>query len=66
MKNNSTILDLIKTRHNWTEEILSQQIENRKKLIDYMTGESLNEFDIASLIQRYYVDPINTMRYINQ
>lgn len=66
MKNNSTILELIKTRHNWNEEFMNQQIENRKKLIDYMTGESLNEFDIASLIQRYYVDPVNTMRYINQ
>jgi len=66
MKNNSAILDWIKKRHNWNEEILHQQIENRKKLIDYMTGESLDEFDIASLIQRYHIDPENTMQSIKQ
>jgi flagellar protein FlaI len=65
-KNESTILDSIKTRHNWDEGIMSQQIEDRIKLIDYMKNESLDELDISSLIQKYYIDPINTMRSINQ
>jgi flagellar protein FlaI len=65
-KNESSILDSIKTRHNWDEGIMSQQIEDRIKLIDYMKNESLDELDISSLIQKYYIDPINTMRSINQ
>ncbi|VVB92709.1 Type II/IV secretion system protein [uncultured archaeon] len=57
----SFVLEDIMARRNWDEKKLREELENRKKLLDYMVEKDMDEFDIVSLIQSYYVNPEKTM-----
>ncbi len=61
----SFVLETIMERHNWDEKKLKSELNNRKRILEYMTEKQLDEFDIVSLIQSYYADPENTMKSID-
>ena len=62
----SFILEDIMFKLNWDEERLRLELENRKKLLNHMVEEDMDEYDIISLIQSYYVDPQKTMQAIGE
>ena len=62
----SFILEDIMFKLNWDEERLRLELENRKKILNHMVEEDMDEYDIISLIQSYYVDPQKTMQAIGE
>ncbi|MCE8426467.1 MAG: type II/IV secretion system ATPase subunit [Candidatus Methanoperedens sp.] len=56
----SFVLEDIMARLNWDEARLKSEIERRCKLLEFMVKENLDEYDIVSLIQSYYIDPEKT------
>ncbi len=62
----SFVLERIMARRNWDENKLVMELENRRKLLDYMVGKELDEYDIVSLIQGFYLDPESTIRHIEK
>lgn len=60
----SFVLEDIMVRRNWDENRLNQEIENRKKLLQYMVEKDMDEFEVVSLIQNYFADPEKTMKFI--
>jgi flagellar protein FlaI len=61
----SSVLSAIMTRRGWDELKLRFEIENREKILRYMVDRDLDEYDIVSLIQRYYTDPESVMDKVN-
>ncbi|MDD5616998.1 MAG: type II/IV secretion system ATPase subunit [Candidatus Methanoperedens sp.] len=62
----SYILDGIMVKHGWDEKKLKFELDNRRKLLEYMVKKDMAEMEIVSLIQNHYVDPQNTMRRIEK
>ncbi|HEY9204883.1 MAG TPA: type II/IV secretion system ATPase subunit [Candidatus Methanoperedens sp.] len=60
----SAVLEDIMTRRNWDENRLKKELENREKLLEYMIEKEMDEYDIVSIIQSYYVNPDKTMKII--
>jgi flagellar protein FlaI len=60
----SYVLDAIKARHSWDEKTLKLELDNRRILLEYMVKKDMDEFEIVSLIQNFYVDPQNTMKQV--
>lgn len=60
----SYVLDAIMTRRGWDEKKLRSEIENRAKILGYMVEKDLDEYDIVSIIQRYYLDPESAMKEV--
>ncbi|HIE32384.1 MAG TPA: secretion system protein E [Methanosarcinales archaeon] len=58
---NSSVLNAIMARRGWDEKKLRSEIGNREKILRYMVDRDMDEYDIVSLIQRYYTDPENVM-----
>ena len=44
--------------HNWDEQKVNLELKNRKEILEYMVEKEMDEFDIVSLIQNYYVDAL--------
>ena len=61
----SYVLESIMARHSWDEKKLMTELDNRKKLLEYMVKRDMDEFEIVSMIQSYYVDPQNTMKRVD-
>ena len=60
----SYVLDAIKVRHSWDEKKLKLELDNRRLLLEFMVKKDMDEFEIVSLIQNYYVDPLSTMKQV--
>ena len=60
----SYVLEAIKARHSWDEKKLKLELDNRRILLEYMVKKDMDEFEIVSLIQNFYVDPQNTMKQV--
>lgn len=58
----SFVLENIMIRRNWDEGKLKSEIENRINILEFMLKKDMDEYDITSLIQSYYVDPEKTLR----
>jgi flagellar protein FlaI len=62
----SYVLEGIMARHSWDETKLNLELDNRKRLLDHMVAKEMDEFEIISLIQSYYVDPQNAMKLVEK
>lgn len=62
----SYVLDSIMARLSWDEKKLNEELENRRRLLEYMVTKDLDEFEIVALIQSYYVDSQNTMKLLEK
>jgi flagellar protein FlaI len=62
----SFVLEAVMERCNWDEKKLKIELQNRKKILGYMADKEMDEFEIVSLIQSYYVDPESTMRLVEK
>lgn len=60
----SVILEKIMERRSWDEKKLKSELDNRKKVLEYMAAKGLDEFDAISLIQDYYTNPEKTLSSI--
>jgi len=62
----SFVLEDIMIRSNWDEKRLNTELENRKKVLEYMVEKEMDEYEIVSLIQSYYSDAERTMKIIGK
>jgi len=62
----SFVLEAIMARLSWDENKLKSELENRRILLEYMLKKDMDEFEIVSIIQSYYVDPKNTMKRVEK
>jgi flagellar protein FlaI len=62
----SYILEEIMVKHGWDEKKLNFELDNRRKLLEYMVKKDMDELEIVSIIQNHYVDPQNTMNRIEK
>ena len=62
----SHVLEEIMTKHSWDEKKLKLELDNRRKLLDHMVKKDMDEYEIVSLIQSYYVDPQNAMTLVEK
>jgi flagellar protein FlaI len=62
----SFVFDEIMASRNWDEKRLNQEIENRKKILQYMIDKEMDELEIVSLINIYYADAEKTMKFIGK
>src|SRR3990172_5110714 len=62
----SHVLEGIMTKHSWDEKKLKLELDNRRKLLDHMVKKDMDEYEIVSLIQSYYVDPQNAMTLVEK
>lgn len=60
----SFVLEDIMVSRNWDEKQLNMELENRKKVLEYMVEKEMDEYEIVSLIRRYYADAGKTMKLI--
>jgi len=60
----SYVLESIMVRYSWDEKRLKSELDNRRILLEYMVKKDMDEFEIVSLIQNYYVDPQSTMERV--
>lgn len=60
----SFVHEKLMTRCNWDEAKLKSELENRRKLLEYMVEKGMDEYDVVSLIQSYYADPENTIKLL--
>jgi flagellar protein FlaI len=60
----SFVLEDIMERRNWDEQQVNLELENRKKVLEYMVEKEMDEYEIVSLIQSYYADAGKTMKFI--
>jgi len=49
---------------NWDEKQLNTELENRKKVLEYMAEKEMDEYEIVSLIRSYYADAGKTMKFV--
>ena len=62
----SFVLEDIMASRNWDEKQLNLELENRKKVLEYMVEKEMDEYEIVSLIQSYYADSGKTMEFIGK
>ena len=62
----SFVLEDIMITRNWDEKRLDLELENRKKVLEYMVEKEMDEFEIVSLIQSYHADAQKTMNFIGK
>ncbi len=62
----SYVLEGIMEKHSWDEKKLNEELDNRRKILDYMVKNNLDEFEIVSLIQSHYIDPQNTLKRVER
>lgn len=62
----SYVLDEIMTTRNWDEEKLNHELNNRKKVLEYMVEKDMDEYEVVAIIQSYYADPDKTMKFITR
>jgi len=62
----SFVLEDIMERRNWDEQQVNLELENRKKVLEYMVEKKMDEYEIVSLIQSYYADAGKTMKSIGK
>lgn len=62
----SYVLESIMVRYSWDEKRLKSELDNRRILLEYMVKKDMDEFEIVSLIQNYYVDPQSTMERVEK
>jgi len=62
----SHVLEGIMTKHSWDEKKLKFELDNRRKLLEYMVKKDMDEYEIVSLIQSYYVDPQNAITLVEK
>lgn len=62
----SHVLDSIMERRGWDEKKIESELKNRTKILEYMVKEEMDEYDVASLIQKYYVDPTKIMTLVTK
>jgi flagellar protein FlaI len=60
----SFVLEDIMVTRNWDEKQLNMELENRKKVLEYMVEKEMDEYEIVSLIRSYYADAGKTMKFI--
>jgi flagellar protein FlaI len=62
----SFVLEDIMERRNWDEQQVNLELENRKKVLEYMVEKKMDEYEIVSLIRSYYADAGKTMKFIGK
>ena len=62
----SFVLEDIMASRNWDEKQLNLELENRKKVLEYMVEKEMDEYEIVSLIQSYYADSVKAMELIGK
>ena len=62
----SFVLEDIMASRNWDEEKLNKELENRKKILEYMVAKDMDEYEVVAIIQSYYADAEKTMKFINK
>lgn len=62
----SHVLKMIMKERGWDFTKLNEEIENRKRILEYMIENGITDYrKIASLIELYYMDPEKAMRSIS-
>ncbi len=55
---NSYVLDQIKDERGWTNSQLSDALEERKEILEYMVEKKIDNYkEISKIVQRYALDP---------
>ena len=62
----SIVLEAIMESRNWDEQQVNLELENRKKVLEYMVEKEMDEYAIVSLIRSYYADSGKTMKSIGK
>ena len=62
----SYVLEDIMTTRNWNEDKLNQELNSRKKVLQYMVDKDMDEYEVVALIHSYYADADKTMKFITR
>lgn len=62
----SYVMEDIMIIRNWNEEKLNQELNDRKKILEYMLAKDMDEYEVVALIQSYYADAEKTMKFITR
>jgi len=65
-KGKSFITENIMAAHNWDENKLITELDNRQKILEFMVKNEMDEFEVVSLIHNYYSDAKNTMMMVEK
>ncbi|MDY6771541.1 MAG: ATPase, T2SS/T4P/T4SS family [Candidatus Nanohaloarchaea archaeon] len=66
-KNESTILDQIKQQFGYTQDELEEELENRRKVLEWMHDNGYSNFaDVARIVSEYYKDKESVIDAIEQ
>ena len=60
----SFVLESIMKRRDWNEKMLESELDNRQMILEYMAEVEMDEYDASLLLQKYYVDPSNILKFI--
>jgi len=65
-KNNgkSFIYENIMAARNWDDKKLNAELENRRKIMEFMGELEMDEYEVVSLIHNYYADAEKTMKMV--
>ena len=61
----SYILERVRAEKDLNRETMTQEIKNRKKIVEWMNNNNIREFrDVAKLIAQYTENPVETLKII--
>ena len=63
----SKVLDDIMSLRGWTKEKLNKELENRKRILEYIVDKNItNYIEVSKIIQMYSIDPEGILRAIEE
>ncbi len=63
----SKVLDDIMNLRGWSKDTLNKELENRKRILEYMVaGDITNYKEVSKIVQAYSVDPEGVIRSIEE
>lgn len=66
-KNESAILDEIKQQYGFSQDEIEEELENRKKVLEWMHDNGYKHFtEVARIVSEYYKDPDSVMQAIEE
>lgn len=62
----SHVLEKISTARGWSKDELNMELDNRKKILEYIIKNNITRYaDVADIVHEYSVDPTGLMSAIN-
>jgi len=63
----SYILERVRAEKDLNREAMTQEIKNRKKIVEWMNNNNIREFrDVAKLIAQYTENPVEALKIIGK